>query len=265
MSNALDSIRNRKRRRVPARKDPLTADSIPALSQPVETLYYLSLDEVQDRAHDSREVNQEHVLELVESISAVGLIVPITLDQNRVLLAGAHRLNALRHIHTHQSKRFKELFPQGKIPAYLMSLNQSQDRFQALRVEIEENEKRRDYTPQEVREVAQQLIDEGYVQQRGRPREGQKPLIPALELIFGKSKATIKRYLAQTQNTDSHSEKAPVKHNPFLKLKRQITKGHQSVNDVSNLSKKQKAKWKETQALLKQASQLLEELAQDLE
>ena len=265
MSNALDSIRNRKRRRVPTRKDPLTADSIPALSQSIDALHYLNLSDIQDRTHDSREVNQEHVLELVESISTVGLIVPITLDQSRVLLAGAHRLNALRHLQAHQPKRFKELFPQEKVPAYLMPLNQSQDRFQALRVEIEENEKRRDYTPQEVREVAQQLIDEGYVQQRGRPREGQKPLIPALELIFGKSKATIKRYLAQTQDAGSHNEKASVKQNPFLKLKRQIAKGHQSLNEVSTLSKKQKAKWKETQKLLAKASQLLEELAQDFE
>jgi hypothetical protein len=74
MSNALDSIRNRKRRRVPARKDPLIQDSTIPFSESSDSLYYLHLNEIQDRASDSREVNQAHVYDLIESIRAVGLI-----------------------------------------------------------------------------------------------------------------------------------------------------------------------------------------------
>ena len=91
-------------------------------------------------------------------------------------------------------------FPNAQVPARVMSISANTDQLLALRVEIEENEKRRDYTAAEVLEVAQTLEKAGFTRSRGRPSAGQKPLIPALESIFGKSKATIKRYLAKEES-----------------------------------------------------------------
>lgn len=189
MVSPLDQIRNRKRSKVPPRPDPLA----PEQRAPVRTL---PLDQVSDRTDNTRELNMGHVEALIESISAVGLITPLTTDEAGTLLAGAHRLEALRNLRAREPERFEVLFPGGVIPVRLMSFSASQDTLTAIRVEIEENEKRLDYTASEVCAVADLLLDEGYVNSRGRPKEGERPLIPALELIFGKSRATIKRYLA---------------------------------------------------------------------
>ena len=43
-----------------------------------------------------REVNPEAVQKLADSISGVGLLNPITVDQERTLIAGLHRLEAAK-------------------------------------------------------------------------------------------------------------------------------------------------------------------------
>ena len=43
-----------------------------------------------------READQESVQELADSISKVGLLNPITVDQNYTLIAGPHRLEAAK-------------------------------------------------------------------------------------------------------------------------------------------------------------------------
>jgi len=45
-----------------------------------------------------RAVNSVRVSELAESINIVGLLNPITIDKGNVLIAGAHRLEACKHL-----------------------------------------------------------------------------------------------------------------------------------------------------------------------
>lgn len=195
VSSALDQIRNRARSRVPPRPDPLGAavSAEPASSAPVRLV---SLAAVRARAADSRPVLEEHARELEGSIEEVGLITPLTLDAQLTLLAGAHRLAALRALAARLPERFEELFPGGLVPARVMPLDAAADPLAAVRVEVEENEKRLDYSAEEVRRVARDLLARGFTLAQGRPREGERPLLPALELVFGKSRATLKRYLA---------------------------------------------------------------------
>ena len=204
-SDALSRIRRGRRpSSVEARIDPLTPNS------PVQLI---PLSKITDRGSDTRAINAEHVEQLVESIRVVGLITPLALDRDYTLLAGAHRLSALKTLALKYETVFQQLFPDGKIPARVMSISADTDQLLALRVEIEENEKRRDYTAAEVLEVAQTLENAGFTRSRGRPSAGQKPLIPALESIFGKSKATIKRYLAQEHSqTETQVLVTPEQH-----------------------------------------------------
>ena len=113
MVSPLDQIRNRKRGKVPPRTDPLAREQRP----PVRTL---PLERISDRPANTRELNMSHVEALVESMSAVGLITPLTLDEDGTLLAGAHRLEALRGLQAHHPERFLELFAQGEIPVRVM-------------------------------------------------------------------------------------------------------------------------------------------------
>jgi len=155
----------------------------------------MALGNIKPRPHQqTREPSLSHVQSLAESIAAVGLISPIAVDASGVLLAGLHRLEAIRHIKSATPKRYKELFGAG-IPVRKFDFDAVADPSQALAIEATENEQRRDYSPSEVRQLADRLVKAGYRNTRGKPKAGQKALAPALAIIIGKSTKTVQRYL----------------------------------------------------------------------
>lgn len=157
----------------------------------------LKLEQISDRPHgDTRELNPSHVEELAANIAAVGLIQPLAVDSEGHLLAGGHRRAALQLLEQTEPKRFTELFPHGEVLVRAFDFNAADDPERAIAIEAAENEKRRDYTPAEVRELADRLVEAGYRNSGGRPKKNQKALTPALMTIVGKSKRTVERYLA---------------------------------------------------------------------
>jgi ParB family transcriptional regulator, chromosome partitioning protein len=168
------------------RKEPIAAKGSPSV---------MPLDDIKPRPHaQTRPADPAHVEALRDSISAVGLISPIAVDTNGVLLAGLHRLDAIKALQSTNPNRFEELFSSG-VPVRRFDFDAVADPSQALIVEATENEQRRDYTPSEVRQLADRLVAAGYIQREGRPAKGEKALRPALALIIGKSEKTIQRYL----------------------------------------------------------------------
>jgi ParB family transcriptional regulator, chromosome partitioning protein len=166
----------------------------------------IPLDAIKPRPHaQTRPADPSHVEALRDSISAVGLISPIAVDTNGVLLAGLHRLDAIKALRSTNSSRFDELFGLG-VPVRRLDFDAVADPSQALIVEATENEQRRDYTPEEVRALADRLVAAGYRNIPGKPLKGQKALTPALAIIVNKSKRTIERYLA----ADRPSEEKPT-------------------------------------------------------
>jgi ParB family chromosome partitioning protein len=156
----------------------------------------MPLDSIKPRPHaQTRPADPSHVAALADSIAAVGLISPIAVDANGVLLAGLHRLDAIKALQAIDRKRFDELFGAG-VPVRRFDFDAVTDPSQALIVEATENEQRRDYTPEEVRQLADRLVAAGYRNVRGRPKPGEKPLAPALAVIVNKSLRSIERYLA---------------------------------------------------------------------
>ena len=157
---------------------------------------YLRLDQFLTGSLRTRDLNRKHVLSLAASIAAIGLIHPPAVDRMNRLLAGAHRLAALGWLQENQLKRFMELFPDG-VPVWRMDLNADSDVDLALAVEISENERRRDYQPAEILKLADRLKAAGfhYTAEGGRPRSEDRPLMPALEIIVGKSVRQLRRIL----------------------------------------------------------------------
>lgn len=154
------------------------------------------LDQILDRAGgDTRPLNQGHVEALTESIAVVGLIEPLVIDTHGRLLAGGHRRAAIKRLKEEQPDKYQKQFPDEQIPVRVIPINSEQEVDLALQIEIAENEQRRDYTPAEVRALANRLRSAGYVDTKGRPGRGQKALRPALEVIIGKSLRTVRRYL----------------------------------------------------------------------
>lgn len=155
----------------------------------------LKLDEILDRpSGNTRQLNQNHVEALADSISVLGLITPLTVDKNGYLLAGGHRRESLQLLSMEQPKRFEELFSEG-IPVRVMDIDSLSDEVDALQIEVEENTQRRNFTPAEIREAAKRLELAGYERLRGRPRKGQKSLKRALATVFRLSEDRIQRVL----------------------------------------------------------------------
>ncbi len=155
----------------------------------------IPLTEIIDRSVDTRPLNLAHVESLTESIATLGLIQPIAVDNQGRLLAGGHRRAAISNLQQTNPAAFAQYFSEG-IPIHRYDFDASQDADLALAIEASENEKRRDYTPAEVRDLADRLKAAGYHHTQGRAKTGDKPLLPSLATIVGKSERQIKRYLA---------------------------------------------------------------------
>jgi len=166
------------------------------LASPLHSREYLPLDQFGAGPSRTRDLNMKHVVSLADSIAAIGLIHPPAVDRMNCLLAGAHRLAALRWLQAHAAERFQELFP-GGVPVWRMDLDARSDVDLALAVEISENEQRRDYRPAEIQKLADRLKAAGfhYSAAGGRPSGETRALMPALEIIVGKSVRQLRRIL----------------------------------------------------------------------
>ncbi len=172
---------------------------------------------------DSRSLKPSHILNLAESIAAVGLVEPPTVDRVGHLLAGAHRLAALRLLvlsdaearvekwlelarlnkdrltakQQMEVERLKVLSPleMEEVPVMILPFDASEDTARALAIETSENTQRRSYSKEEILTLVQRLRDAGFVEREGRPRAGEKALRPALSIVLGKSANTVRRWL----------------------------------------------------------------------
>jgi ParB family chromosome partitioning protein len=183
----------------------------------------ISIDQVLRRpGGDTRPVDALHALSLAESIAVIGLLEPVVLDRKNRLVAGAHRLAALRLLASDNrsdelatlapvpgtqvsevAARLRDLpsdpNPWRMIPVHRLDLDVDQDPAKALAAEVAENERRRDYTRSEIKSLAERLKAAGFKHTRGRPKAGERALVPALEVIVGKSRATLWRMLGDDQ------------------------------------------------------------------
>ena len=213
---------------------------------------------------DTRSLNPVHVVSLAESISALGVIEPLVVDADDHLLAGAHRLAACRLLAVEPEARgalLTELCPDqarqvnaalieqarrlplgelelAAIPVRAISFHSKEDPQRALQIEAAENEKRRDYTPREVRSLYDRLIDAGYTDRRGKPAAGEKAARPALAAIIGKSLRTVRRMLAEVNN-EANATESPSKLTQLIvsvsNLERALDKLQRAACEVEEL------------------------------
>lgn len=155
----------------------------------------LPLGKILDRASDTRELSEQHVNALAESIAVLGLLEPLVVDRRGRLLAGGHRKAAIFVVKEQSPEAYAQHFPTDLVPVRVLEFDADEDPDLALQIEVTENEKRRDYTPDEVRALADRLRNSGYTDVKGRPAKGEKALRTALEVVIGKSIRTVRRYL----------------------------------------------------------------------
>ena len=225
--------------------------------QTVETADNLSLmpfNQIKERASDTRQINQHHVKSLAMSIAAIGLIEPLVVDKDGILIAGGHRKAAIAFLENEPEgdKLLEKLFP-GGIPIRSMPFSASEEPDKALSIEIAENEHRRDYTRDEIIGIAERLKNAGFEELKGRPKKGQKPLMPALTAIVGKSKRQVYRILEEP-------EKKSVTYDILSDSDRYLQRA------IANLEKWEKSRGKKRREtnLSKEIPKLLDKLREGL-
>lgn len=206
-------------------------------------------DRIEARAHgDTRTLKAAHVIDLMESIAALGLIEPIVVDGRNRLLAGGHRLAACRLLAQSDTARLElatelvgELKPDQlermqaiviadgidaqRIPVRVIEIDSAADQPMALAIEASENTLRRDYTGIEVRALYDRLREAGYVDRPGRPRRGERAVKPAIATIIGRSIRTVERMLSAPPPIEA------VQHASLRQLARQIEKLHTNAGE----------------------------------
>ncbi|ELS02722.1 putative transcriptional regulator [Xenococcus sp. PCC 7305] len=170
----------------------------------------IPLEQIKVREQDTRPLHESHVADLAESITVLGLLEPLVLDLRYRLLAGGHRLAAIQLVKETNTKAYQQHFPNNLVPVRIMAFDAVENPDLALQVEVAENEHRRDYTPTEVKLMADRLQEQGYKRLKGRPAQGEKSLVQALAFVVNKSKRTIERYLQEDKNHDGQESATRV-------------------------------------------------------
>jgi ParB family chromosome partitioning protein len=182
----------------------------------------LSVMDILPRLRTTRATDPKHVVELAESIAVLGLIEPIAVDRNHRILAGGHRWTTLRLLSEAPEERatlWAEIFSEphsqdfvdrlaalpilaDPVPVHIMPLNAEVEPALALAIDIGSNERRKSYTATEVRGLAATLKAVGYRGDSGKPKAGERTIIPALSAVIGKSRRTVYRMLAEEGSGD---------------------------------------------------------------
>lgn len=216
----------------------------------------LSLEKIQLRPEDTRQLNSTHVESLAESIAVLGLIEPLVTDQKGQLLAGGHRLAAIKHLKATQWDKYQAKFPNEQIPVRCLNFDAENDPSLAFQIEIAENEQRRDYSAGEVRAIAERLKKAGYVEVKGRPKEGEKALMPALTVVVGKHLRTVRRYL--NEGTEQKN-KATEESRTIAPLLKQVLPKLKKMQQIEPETPKEEALSKKLPAVIRAIEDVLKE------
>lgn len=188
---------------------------------------------------DKRPLSLAHVVDLALTIAIYDLIQPLAVDLRNRLIAGGHRrASCMALAYVANPERYKDAFfalwpefvpreqieealqplrstaeelpmleqvkawferTKAMVPVRILSFDSDSVEDRAKISEILENEKRKNFTPQEIAAAAKDLQSKGYRDLPGRPKIGEQSLKRALTIIFGISYSTVRRILAEDQ------------------------------------------------------------------
>lgn len=199
----------------------------------------MPLKQIQPRETDTRPVRPQHVTALAESIAALGLIEPLVVDMQNILLAGAHRLAAITYLKEQNPQQYAEQFPDDLVPVRMMLFDAEVEPAKALQVELAENEKRVNYSRDQIEKLATRLRELNYKETRGRPKEGEKALGPALAVAIGVSTRYVRKVLAEAKTPASRKNRNSV---PISRRRQLLKKLEQTIAELKTLKRVSKGR-----------------------
>jgi ParB family transcriptional regulator, chromosome partitioning protein len=216
------------------------ADAISEQDQAVETKLEqdrsqrttLPLAKITSRSEDTRPLHEQHVTDLAESIAALGLIEPLVVDLQGRLLAGGHRLAAIKALKASSPDLYHQQFSDDLIPVRVMPFDAVLEPERSLQVELAENEKRVNYSRDQIERLAERLRSLNYREISGRPKAGEKALGPALAVAIGVSTRYVRKVLSNKYENTRNSV-PNLQAQKRLKLLRKI---ESALEELTNLA-----------------------------
>jgi ParB family chromosome partitioning protein len=221
----------------------------------------LALKHIRQRETDTRPLRPNHVQELAESIAALGLIEPLVIDNQNVLLAGAHRLAAITHLKTYHPQPFADHFADDLVPVRIMPFDAGANPEKALQVELAENEKRVNYSRDQIEKLASRLRDLNYKETRGRPKKGEKALGPALAVAIGVSTRYVRKVLGEEKAEPTSKNRNS---DPIFRRRQLLKKMEHTLQELDRLGEASQG-YEANQALDEQLPELLIQVQMSLE
>lgn len=199
---------------------------------------YVDLDKILVADDRTRDEHPKDFPDRAASIIAVGgLLHPLVLDQDMVILCGLQRRGTLRYLRETNPETFATLFPTG-IPVRIWPIRRADNPSAAHDIELIENEQRRDYTDAELKRIVIRMIGSGlYPQRQGPLRPGERSLADDLGLVIQKSHATVYRYLAKIRpeiqgNSPSSESTDDAEHQARIAKQRKL---HRALTEAMKL------------------------------
>lgn len=192
----------------------------------------IPLNQIHPRPSDTRPVRPRHVEELAESIAALGLIEPLVVDAQLVLLAGAHRLAAIQWLKENSLTQYEAHFGNDLVPVRIMPFDSAAEPELALQVELAENEKRVNYSRDQIEKLAERLRQLNYKETRGRPKKGEKALGPALAVAIGVSTRYVRQVLGEQKTAAPSKNRNSV---PIFQRRQLLKKIERALEDLASV------------------------------
>lgn len=147
---------------------------------------------------NARQLNQEHVIELKNSIKTLGFTSAITVDNKYRLICGAHRVAALRELFHEKWNGQDEgggCFDFKKLPCVIAPFDSEDDPSRALLMELGENVTRKDFSQEEMDRSIAKLLDSGYEFGGGRNKGGKESISMVIQRLFKYDESKASRIL----------------------------------------------------------------------
>lgn len=194
---------------------------------------------------------------MAESIAALGLIEPLVVDRQGVLLAGGHRLAAIHKLRDTDPDVYFQQFPSDLVPVRVMPFDALAEPERSLQVELAENEKRVNYSREQIELLVERLRSLNYRDTPGRPRFWERALGPALAVAIGVSTRYVRKVLSEQR-----SEQADEKNRnsvPIFQRRKLLAKIASALEELESLPEPEHQTRAE-QALSKAISAFLKKL-----
>ena len=180
-----------------------TSHSENSIGRRARTAIFSSVAQIRPRATHTRPLQPKHVADLTESIAALGLIEPLVVDNHRVLLAGCHRLATIQTLNEKKPQIYDNHFHNNLVPVRIIPFDSTADSERALKVELAGNEKRINYSQEQIKQLAERLRELNYRDTPGRSKVGEKALGPALAVAIGVSNRYVRKVLRESKGEET--------------------------------------------------------------